>query len=70
MNEHEIRADEVKPGDILAGLGRVQAYTHHRGRVTLHSEWGLWRVSVHPLHRVVVLRPPVPAHAHSEKGSK
>ena len=57
--EHEIRADEVKPGDYLLGLGRVQSFNlggqGSRRRVTLSSEWDLWRVSVHPQHRVVVI---------------
>lgn len=56
MIEQEIRADEVKPGDYLAGLGRVQNYSEGNRRVTLHSEGNDWRVSLDPRHRVVVLR--------------
>jgi hypothetical protein len=61
MVEHEIRADEVHPGDYLAGLGRVQSFNDSGGapgkrRVTLYSEGQDWRVNVHPSHRVVVLR--------------
>lgn len=55
ITEHEIRADEVRPGDYLAGLGRVQSVTTHQ-RITLHSEGNDWKVSVDPRHRVVVIR--------------
>lgn len=54
--EHEIRADEVKPGDYLAGLGRVQGYSEGKGRVTLYSGGNDWRVSLDRRHRVVVIR--------------
>lgn len=59
--EQKIRADEVKCGDYLLGLGRVQSYSEWpdsqgRKRVTLHSEGNDWKVSVHPLHPVVVVR--------------
>jgi hypothetical protein len=63
MTEYEIRADEVKPGDYLAGLGRVQSFNDSGGnaqrkrRITLYSEGDDWRVNVHPSHHVVVLRP-------------
>lgn len=53
--EHELRADEVKPGDYLAGLGRVQSYSESKGRVTLRSEGKDWRVSLDKRHRVVVI---------------
>jgi hypothetical protein len=56
MAEIEIRADEVKPGDYLLGLGRVQSFTSGGKRITLTSEWDLWRVTLNPRHRVVVLR--------------
>lgn len=57
--EIEIRADEVKPGDYLLGLGRIQSYNDSGGtrrRITLFSEGSDFRVNLHPLHRVVVLR--------------
>lgn len=58
LSEIGVRADAVRLGDYLLGLGRVQAITSGgRGKsVTLHSEFGLWRVHVDARHRVVVLR--------------
>ena len=56
MTEVEIRADEVKLGDVIAGLGRVQSFNQYGKRVTLGSEWDLWRLSVLGAHRIVVLR--------------
>jgi hypothetical protein len=58
--EIEVRADAVQCGDYLLGLGRVQAFTQYGKRVTLHSEGDDWKVSVHRLHRVVVLRGETP----------
>lgn len=55
MGEREIRADEVKPGDYIAGLGRVQSYTHYGQRCTLFSEWDLWKLSTLRAHRLVVV---------------
>lgn len=54
--EIEVRADQVKPGDYLLGLGRVQSYSEGAGRVALASEGNDWRVRLDPRHRVVVLR--------------
>lgn len=54
--EHEVRAGDVKLGDYLAGLGRVQSLTTYGKRVTLHGEFDLWRASVDRAHRVVVIR--------------
>jgi hypothetical protein len=60
VSEIEIRADEVKPGDYLPGLGRVQSFSvggqGSQRRVTLFGEGDFWRVSLNPRHRVVVLR--------------
>jgi hypothetical protein len=56
VTEYEIRADEVQPGDYIAGLGRVQSFTKYGQKVTLASEWDLWRLSVLGSHRLVVLR--------------
>ena len=59
--EYEVRADQVKPGDYLPGLGRIQTTNDSGGpltrrRITLYSEGGDWRVIVHPGHPVVVIR--------------
>jgi hypothetical protein len=56
MDEIEVRADEVRLGDYLLGLGVVQTRNLYRGQVTLYSEGPLWRVTVDAAHRVVVLR--------------
>ena len=59
--EYEIPADQVKPGDYLLGLGRVQSFNDSGGspskrRITLFSEGNDWRVNLNPHSQVVVLR--------------
>lgn len=58
--EIQVRADAVQCGDYLAGLGRVQSFTHggnsNARRVTLSSEGNDWKVNIHPMHPVVVIR--------------
>jgi hypothetical protein len=54
--EQEVRADAVRLGDYLAGLGRVEGKTTHGRRVTLHSEGNIWKVSADAGHPVVVIR--------------
>jgi hypothetical protein len=56
MDEIEVRADEVRLGDYLLGLGVVQTRNLYRRQVALYSEGPLWRVIVDAAHRVVVLR--------------
>lgn len=53
--EHEVRADEVKPGDYLPGLGRVQSVNTGPRGVKLFSEGNDWTVFLDKRHRVVVI---------------
>lgn len=54
--EIEVPAYAIKLGDYLAGVGRIQSKTTYGKRVTLRGEGDDWKLDVHKLHPLVVLR--------------
>src|SRR5690242_4142619 len=55
--EIEVPAYLVNLEDYLAGVGRIKSKTSYGKRVTLRGEGGDWKLDVHKLHPLVVLRP-------------
>jgi hypothetical protein len=55
--EIEVPAYAIRLGDYLAGVGRIQSKTSQGKRVVLRGEGDDWKLDVHKLHPLVVLRP-------------